>query len=304
MLSLWIHKRSWGQPAWVGCNYGKLKSPQSVWATFTQKFIAVHPLLVSIRLSILYSKGNPKQACSPHALLTLPIPWNKTLGTLGSALGQMKMSWAEQMKVHETTKSRQAQVCCRIRNSLLGPLELHLSMRAWETWKTEPKTQRWDWELLELKMVQTAHSPSQKGKKYLSRISGTQSKFLFPPLSPKIKFLREINLYLITFSSLQLFIHVRLFATPWITAHQASLSITNSQSLLKLMSIELVMPSNYLIFCHPLLLLPSIFPSIRVFSNESVLRIRWPKYWSFGISPFNEYSGYNIFMLWRYQLKF
>ena len=86
---------------------------------------------------------------------------------------------------------------------------------------------------------------------------------------------------------------VRLFATPWIAACQASLSITNSWSLLKLMSIKSVMPSNHLIFCCPLLLLPSIFPSIRVFSNESVLHIRWPKYWSFSfnISPSNEYSG-------------
>ena len=82
-------------------------------------------------------------------------------------------------------------------------------------------------------------------------------------------------------------------ATPWTAAHQASLSIDNSQSLLKLMSIESVMPSNHLILCRPLLLPPSIFPSIRVFSNESVLRIRWPKYWSFSlnISPSNEYSG-------------
>ena len=82
-----------------------------------------------------------------------------------------------------------------------------------------------------------------------------------------------------------------MFATPWNIACQASLSITNSQSLLKLMSIELVMPSDPLILHHPFLLLPSIFPSIRVFSNESVLCIRWPKYWSFSISPFNEYSG-------------
>ena len=83
------------------------------------------------------------------------------------------------------------------------------------------------------------------------------------------------------------------FATPWTAAHQASLSITNSWSLLKLMSIELVMPSSHLILCHPLLLRPSIFPSIRIISNESVLHIRWPKYWSFGfnISPSNEYSG-------------
>ena len=86
---------------------------------------------------------------------------------------------------------------------------------------------------------------------------------------------------------------VQLFATPWIAACQASLSISNSLSLFKLMSIELVMPSNHLILCHPLLLLPSIFPSIRVFLDESALSIRWPKYWSFSfsISPSNEYSG-------------
>ena len=87
--------------------------------------------------------------------------------------------------------------------------------------------------------------------------------------------------------------HVHLFVTPWTAACQASLSFTKSWSLLKLMSIESVMPSNHLILCRPLLFLPSIFPSIRVFSNESVLRIRWPKYWnfSFSISLSNEYSG-------------
>ena len=91
---------------------------------------------------------------------------------------------------------------------------------------------------------------------------------------------------------------VRLFVTPWTAARQASLSITNFQTLLKLMSIKLVMPSNHLILCHPLLL-PSIFPRIRVFSNESVLRIRWPNYWSFSfsISPSNEYSGLISFRL-------
>ena len=95
------------------------------------------------------------------------------------------------------------------------------------------------------------------------------------------------------FSSVQSFSRARLFGTPWTTARQASLSFTISRSLLKLMSIESVMPSNHLILCHPLLLLPSIFPSIRVFSNESVLRIRKPKYrsFSFSISPSNEYSG-------------
>ena len=93
-------------------------------------------------------------------------------------------------------------------------------------------------------------------------------------------------------SSVQSLSHVQLFATPWTAVHQASLSITNSRSLLKLMSIELVMPSNHLTLCHPLLLLPSIFPSIRVFNNESVLHSRWPNYWtfSFSISPSNEYS--------------
>ena len=94
-------------------------------------------------------------------------------------------------------------------------------------------------------------------------------------------------------SSVQPLSRVWLFATPWTAAHQAFLSVTNSKNLLKLMSIELVMPPNHLILCHPLLLPPSIFPSSRVFFSESVLHIRWPKYWSFNfsISPSNEYSG-------------
>ena len=97
----------------------------------------------------------------------------------------------------------------------------------------------------------------------------------------------------IQFSSVQSLSHVQLFASPWTAARQAFLSITNSQSLLKLMSIELVMPSNHLILCRPLLFLPSIFLSINVFLNESILHIRWPKFWSFSfnISPSNEYSG-------------
>ena len=94
-------------------------------------------------------------------------------------------------------------------------------------------------------------------------------------------------------SSVQSLSHVQTFVTPWTAAHQASLSITNTRSLLKLKSIKLVMPSNHLILCCPLLLLPSVFPSIRVFSNEPVLCIKWPKYWSFScsISTSNEYSG-------------
>ena len=97
----------------------------------------------------------------------------------------------------------------------------------------------------------------------------------------------------VQFSSVQFLSCVQLFVTPWTAACQVSLSISNSQSLLKFMSIESVMPSNHLILCHPLLFPPSVSPSIRVFSNESALRIRWPKYWSFSISisPSSEYSG-------------
>ena len=98
---------------------------------------------------------------------------------------------------------------------------------------------------------------------------------------------------LLHISSVKSLSPVGLFATPWPAECQASLSITNAQSILKLMSTELVMPSNYLILCRPLLLLPSVFPSIRLFSNQSVLCIRWPRYWSFSfrVSPSNEYSG-------------
>ena len=97
--------------------------------------------------------------------------------------------------------------------------------------------------------------------------------------------------------SVQSLSHVQLFETPWTAARQASLTVTNSRSLLKLVSSESVMPSNHLILCCSLLLLPSIFPSIRIFSNKSALRIRWPKYWSFNfsISPANEYSGFISF---------
>ena len=113
---------------------------------------------------------------------------------------------------------------------------------------------------------------------------------VFPLSSGRFKCI--ISLFYLQFSSVQ-FNCVRLFATPGTAAPQASLSITNSQSLLKLMSIEPVMPSSHLILCRPLLLLPSIFPNIRVFPNESVLHIRWPKYWSFSfsISSSNKYSG-------------
>ena len=104
---------------------------------------------------------------------------------------------------------------------------------------------------------------------------------------------KRVSIFRLQFSSVQSLSCVQLFVTPWTAAHQVSLSITNSQSLLKFMSIKSVMPANHLILCRPLFLLPTIFPSIRVFSNESAARIRWPKYWSFSfsISPSNEHSG-------------
>ena len=114
------------------------------------------------------------------------------------------------------------------------------------------------------------------------------------PVSPyPHQYLCSVCLFLIQFSSVQSLSRVQLFVTPWTAAHQAYLSFTNSWSLLKLMCIKSVMPSDPLILCHPLLLLPSIFPSIRFFSNESVLCIQWPKYWSvsFSIRPSKEYSG-------------
>ena len=133
------------------------------------------------------------------------------------------------------------------------------------------------------------NSPGQNiGVGSLSLLQG-----IFPNerLNPNLPHCRLI-LYQVSyqFSSVQSLSRGQLFATPWTVAHQASLSITNSRSLLKLRSIESVMPSNHLILCHPLLLLPSVFPSIKVFSNESVLHIRWPKYWSvsFSISPSSE----------------
>ena len=114
-----------------------------------------------------------------------------------------------------------------------------------------------------------------------------------------VKPLATTGLFSVSISSVQSLSRVQLFVTPWTAAHLASLSITNSWSLPKLMSIELLMTSYYLLLCHPLLLLPSIFPSIRVFSNESALHIRWPKYWSlsFNISPSSEHPGLNSFRM-------
>ena len=119
------------------------------------------------------------------------------------------------------------------------------------------------------------------------------------PCSPWVTSTPKSTLYSVQFSSVQLLSHVWLFVTPWIAAHQASLSITNSQSSLRLTSIETVMPSSHLILCHPLLLLPPIPPSIRVFLSESPLRMRWPKFWSFSfsISLSNEHPGLILFRM-------
>ena len=136
---------------------------------------------------------------------------------------------------------------------------------------------------------QWKHSVSSKNGLHIKGLKEILGTFWWSLL---ILLLELISLWF-DFSSVQLLRRVWLFATPWTAACQASLSITNYWSLPKTMSIELVMPSNHLILCCPLLLLPSIFPSIRVFSNESALRVRWPKYWSFSfnISPTNEYPG-------------
>ena len=124
-----------------------------------------------------------------------------------------------------------------------------------------------------------------------------KKKEILTPLTSSMTNALHPNMF--QFSSVQSFNNVQLIVTLWTTAHQGSLSITNTQSLLKLISIELVMPSNHLILCHPLVLLPSILPSIRVFPTESVFCIRWANYWSFSfsISPSNEYSGLITFRM-------
>ena len=147
--------------------------------------------------------------------------------------------------------------------------------------------------ILQARILEWVAVPSSRGSSWprdrtpISRFLHWQAVSL--PLAPPGK----AQWLSIQFSSVQSLSRVWLFATPWTAARQASLFITNSRSLLKLMSIESVMPSNHPILCHPPFLLLSIFPSIRIFSNESVLRIRWPKYWrfSFSISPSNGYSG-------------
>ena len=136
--------------------------------------------------------------------------------------------------------------------------------------------------------------PRQRTGEQPTSISGPKTKVGRPFMNKGKKGKSPMQLKLVAVQSLSF---VQLFATPWTEAHQASLSFTVSQSLLKLLSIESVMPCNHFILCCPLLLLPSIFPSIRVFSNELALCIRWPKYWSFSFStsPPNEYSGLIFF---------
>ena len=129
--------------------------------------------------------------------------------------------------------------------------------------------------------------------KHLENISGSPYQLTFLGQSNYVFSFKACNSQKIYFSSVQSLSHVRLFATPWIAARQASLSITNSRISHKLMSIESMLPSNHLILCRPLLLLPPIFPSIRVISNESTLHMRWPKYWcvSFSVIPSKEHPG-------------
>ena len=158
-----------------------------------------------------------------------------------------------------------------------------------ECWGSSPKTKNFEETCFEpLLQINLAMFPSWSNQDYPSTVTKKQTLLLECIFKTWL-----ISLSFIHLSSVQSPSHAWLLATPWTAACQASLSFTNSWSLLKLMSFESVMPSNHLVFCRPLLLLPPIFPSIRIFSNKSVLCIRWPKYWSFSfsISPSNEYSG-------------
>ena len=173
---------------------------------------------------------------------------------------------------------------------------ISIKLKEKEETAVEPRKSLRKERLKEYSSNQIMKLSTSKKKKY--RITGTSLESVKGHISmPFLKIIiqaehqNENKVY--QFSSVQSLSHVRLFGTPWTTACQASLFITNSWSLLKLKSYESVMLSNHLMLCHPLLLLPSVFPSIRLFSNESVLHMRWPKYWSFSysISPSNEYSG-------------
>ena len=154
-------------------------------------------------------------------------------------------------------------------------------------WQKEAKQENWKSIKLKQRWFPWLYIQSLLCKEWLS-----QAPIAFHISVPEICMWALTNLS-VQFSSVQSLSHVRLFTTSWITACQASLSITNSRSLLKFMPIDSVVPSSHLILCRPLLLLPPIPPSIRVFSNESTLRMRWPKYWSFSfsVSPSNEHPG-------------
>ena len=147
--------------------------------------------------------------------------------------------------------------------------------------------------LIERKIHKMVKKLKKKAEDRILKKTFVSSMILVPGLRSSLFLIPPFQFTKTQVSSVQLLRHVQLFATPWTATSQASLSIANSQSLLKLTSIESLMPSSHLILCRPLLLPPSIFPRIRVFSNESVLHIRWPKYWSFSfsISPSNEQSG-------------
>ena len=152
--------------------------------------------------------------------------------------------------------------------------------------------------LIERKIHKMVKKFKKKAEDRILKKTFVSSMILVPGLRSSLFLIPPFQFTKTQVSSVQLLRHVQLFATPWTATSQASLSIANSQSLLKLTSIESLMPSSHLILCRPLLLLPSIFPSIRVFSNESVLSIRWLKYWSFSfnISPSSEYSGWTAWI--------
>ena len=162
------------------------------------------------------------------------------------------------------------------------------SVLCWKAYSTKPR-------FCDSSLLRTVYflPPGRVHRKLETTVSMETKDSLGPCSTICFFIILYIYIYIYQFSSVQLLSCVRLFVIPWTAARQASMSISNSQSLLKLMSIKSLMPSNRLILCHPLLLPSSIFPTIRVFSNESALCIRWPKYWSysFNISLSNEYSG-------------
>ena len=232
--------------------------------------------------------------CSKLCKLGFDSTWTKTSRCLNWILkqqGNQRSNWQHPL---DHRKSKRIPLSSFASLTTLKPLTVGITtncgtfLKRWKyrttlpaSWGTSMQVKK---QQLELDMEQW--TGSKLGKDYVKAVY--YYLLFFFHLALLICMLSSLQ-----FSSVQWLSHVQLFVTPWTTAHQASLSITNSQSLPKPMSIESVMPSSHLILCHPLILLPSIFPSIKGFSNESALHIRWPKYWSFrfSITPSNEHPG-------------